>query len=139
MRLFLSSLMFVGSIASAQVSVEVNLPSVQFREPPPLVVVQPGIQVVPDIDDEVFYVNGTYWTRRGPHWYRARHHRGGWVYVEPRRLPRTIVRFPPGSYRRWHAAGPPPPPAPHVARPNAVEPPQRHMARPPPVQRQPPH
>jgi hypothetical protein len=31
---------------------------------PPLVVVQPGISVVGDLDDEVFYADGYYWSRQ---------------------------------------------------------------------------
>lgn len=110
--------------ASAQVQVQVNVPpppgvvvhpaapvvapvppppppTLVFPAPPTLVVVQPGIQVVEDHDEEVFFVNGHYWRRHGGHWYRAADHRGGWVYVEPRGVPGTIVRFAPGQYRRY--------------------------------------
>jgi hypothetical protein len=84
-------------LAQVEVRIQVGLPAVL----PPLVVVQPGIQVVQGLDEEVFYVNGYYWVRRGGYWYRTRDHRGTWVYVEPRRVPPGLVRIPPGQYRRW--------------------------------------
>lgn len=86
--------------ASAQL-IQVTLPTVTFQAPPPVVVVEPGIQVVEDQDDEVFYVDNVYWVRRGPHWYRANDHRGGWVVVDGPRVPPSLVRLPPGKYRRY--------------------------------------
>lgn len=88
----------------AQVHIGVQLPTVTFEAPPPLVVVQPGIQVVPDYDEEVFFVNNSYWVRRGPQWYRSADHRGGWVVVQAPRVPRVLVGLPPGHYRRYHRA-----------------------------------
>ena len=85
------------AIAQVQVRIQMNLPAVL----PPLVVVEPGVQVVQDFDEEVFFVNGYYWIRRDGHWYRARDHRATWVYVEPRRVPPGLVRIPPGHYRHW--------------------------------------
>ena len=68
---------------------------------PPLVVVEPGVQVVENYDEEVFYSNGWYWVQRDDHWYRARNPRSGFVFVELRRVPVAIVRLPPGHYRHW--------------------------------------
>jgi len=76
---------------------------VSFAAPPPLVVVEPGIQVVPDYDEEVFFVDGWYWHRAGAVWYRTRDHRGGWVVVEPRYVPARLVKIPPGHYKHWKA------------------------------------
>ena len=76
---------------------------VTFATPPPLVVVEPGIQVVPDYPEEVFFVDGWYWHRAGAVWYRTRDHRGGWVVVEPRYVPARLVRIPPGHYKHWKA------------------------------------
>lgn len=85
----------------AQVRVEVNVPvpTITFRAPPPLVVVQPGVQVVEDSDDEVFFVDGFYWCRRDGRWFRTRTHNGGWAFVEERRVPRPIYGLSPGQYR----------------------------------------
>jgi hypothetical protein len=71
---------------------------------PPLVVVQPGIQVVPELEEEVFFHRGWYWARRGPYWYRARSPGVSFVYVEPRLVPAPLVRLPPGHYRQFRAA-----------------------------------
>jgi hypothetical protein len=71
---------------------------------PPMVVVQPGVQVVEDLDEEVFFANGWYWARRDGRWYRARDHRARWMYVEPRFVPRGLRGIPPGHYRRFHHA-----------------------------------
>jgi hypothetical protein len=93
----------VAAPAFAQVRVEVQLPSIVFTAPPSLVVVQPGVQVVADYDEEVFFVNDYYWHHRGPHWYRTNRYNGGWVLVEPTLVPRAIYGLPPGQYRKWHA------------------------------------
>jgi len=83
-----------------QTSITIALPAVLPR----LVVVQPGVQVVEGLDDEVFFVDGWYWVRRENLWYRARDHRRTWVYVEPRFVPHGLQRIPPGQYRRFHKA-----------------------------------
>lgn len=99
------TIVLIASLAAApvlaQVQVTVQLPTVTFNAPPPLVVVEPGIQVVEDYDDEVYYVEDWYWVRRDGRWYRARDHRGGWVVVDGPRVPASIVRLPPGKYRRY--------------------------------------
>ncbi len=88
-------------LATAQVHAEfrVDLPVVL----PPMVVVSPGVQVVQDVNEEVFFHDGYYWCRRDGRWWRSRHHREGWVMVEPRRVPPGLARIPPGQYRKWHA------------------------------------
>jgi hypothetical protein len=100
--ILLAAVVAVGAFpAAAQVQINVQLPSVVFPAPPPMVVVQPGVQVVEDNDDEVFFVDDVYWVRRGPHWYRAKDHRGGWVVVDGPNVPPSLVRLPPGQYRRY--------------------------------------
>jgi hypothetical protein len=83
-----------------QVQITMGLPVVL----PPMVVVQPGVRVVSELDEEVYFVDGWYWVRRGPHWYRTHDHRGQWVWVAPARIPVALVRIPPGQYRRLHRA-----------------------------------
>lgn len=83
--------------ARAGASIQLNLPVVL----PQLVVVAPGVQVVPDVDEEVFFVDGFYYARHGDGWYRSKHHRRGWVLVPGHRVPARIVKFEPGRYRRW--------------------------------------
>jgi len=93
------SIMALPGLAQAQASVQfsVNLPVVL----PPLVVVEPGVRVVPGVEEEIFFVDGFYYVRHGNGWYRSRSHRGGWAWVEPRYVPARIVRLPPGQYRHW--------------------------------------
>ena len=83
-----------------QVQVRVNVPVVRFEVAPPVVEVQPGVQVVEDYDEEVFLVDGRYWMRgRDGRWYRANDYRGGWLAAESRLVPAPIVRLPPGRYK----------------------------------------
>jgi hypothetical protein len=96
--LMASSLVAQSARAQVQVQITMGLPVVL----PPMVVVQPGVQVVSELDEEVYFVDGWYWVRRGPHWYRTHDHRGLWVWVAPVRVPATLVRLPPGRYRRLH-------------------------------------
>ena len=84
--------------ARAQVAVRIQ---VALPAAPPLVVVQPGVQVVAEQDEEVFYANDWYWVQRDANWYRARTPRSAFVFVERRRVPLAIVRLPPGRYRHW--------------------------------------
>ncbi len=95
---FAFALSTVPLLAHAQVAVDVRI---GFPAPPPLVVVSPGVQVVPDYGEEVFFVNGWYWLRRDTAWYRTRDHRGGWVVVPQRTVPVALVRIPPGRYKHW--------------------------------------
>ncbi|WP_242392843.1 hypothetical protein [Anaeromyxobacter oryzisoli] len=88
----------VAAPARAQVAVDVRI---GFQAPPPLVVVSPGVQVVPDYDEEVFFADGWYWLRRDEVWYRTRDYRGGWVLVAPRAVPGSLVTLTPGQYKHW--------------------------------------
>jgi hypothetical protein len=89
------SLLALPVRAQVQVQITMGLPVVL----PPMVVVQPGVSVVTELDEEVYFVNGWYWVRRGPHWYRTHDHRGRWAWIEPRYVPASLVRIPPGQYR----------------------------------------
>ena len=48
---------------------------------PDLVYVSPGVYVVSDYDEPVFYDEGYYWLNRDGVWYRSRVHTGGWAHV----------------------------------------------------------
>jgi hypothetical protein len=86
-----------GTFADAQLRIQMGFPAVL----PPLVEIQPGVRVVQDFDDEIFFARGYYWVQRDGNWYRARDHRGTWNYVRSDRAPRQLVRYEPGRYRRW--------------------------------------
>jgi hypothetical protein len=99
-RLLLLSLL-LPTLGSAQVSASAQI---RFDLPvvlPQLVVVSPGIQVVPSVGYEVFRVDGFYWVRHGGRWYRSRSHQGGWVVMQASRVPPGLTRIPPGHYRYW--------------------------------------
>ncbi len=83
--------------AGASVELRLDLPVVL----PQLVVVSPGVQVVSDLDHEVFFLDGLYWVRHGGGWYRSKSHRSGWVLVPARGVPAKLVKIPPGKYRRF--------------------------------------
>jgi hypothetical protein len=97
--------MLVTAPALAQVrvgvDVQVPVPTIRFEVPPPLVVVSPGVRVVEDYDDEVFFSDGWYWCRREDHWFRTRDYHGGWVVVERRYVPVSLVKIPPGHYKHY--------------------------------------
>jgi hypothetical protein len=72
---------------------------------PPMVVIQPGVQVIPEIQHEVFFVGGVYYARHNGGWYRApRPHGAPWVGVAPNHVPASLVKIPPGHYKNWKAA-----------------------------------
>lgn len=83
--------------ASASVELRLDLPVVL----PQLVVVSPGVEVVSDLEHEVFLVDGFYWVRHDRGWYRSRNHRGGWILVPARGVPAKLVKIPPGKYKRF--------------------------------------
>ncbi len=87
---------------SGGVQVEAHVPTVQFEAEPALVVVAPGIMVVPDSEREVFFARGFYWYNMNGAWFRARSHRGGWVRVTYAGVPQGIIGMPRGKFRRYH-------------------------------------
>jgi hypothetical protein len=105
MRKLLLALVLAPALSSAQVSVQagasftLDLPVII----PPLVVIQPGIQVVPDVDFEVFRVDGFYWTQRDGVWFRSSNPRAGWER-HPHGYPPGLAKLKPGKYKRWKAA-----------------------------------
>jgi hypothetical protein len=123
---FALSLLPAAARAQAQVAVRIDI---GLPAAPPLVVVQPGVQVVADFDEEVFYTGHWYWLRRDDGWYRARTPQATFAFVDPRQVPRALVRLTPGRYKRWRQATAEPPPP---ARPPPPMPPPR-MPPPPPA------
>jgi hypothetical protein len=85
--------------ARAQLHVDIGI---AFPEPPPLVVVAPGVRVVPEFDEEVYFVGGWYWVSRDGGWYRTRDYHGGWRPVRRAWVPGSLVRIPPGQYRHYY-------------------------------------
>lgn len=76
---------------------------ISFSTPPPLEEVAPGVRVVPDYDQEVFYANGAYWVQRDGGWYRAADFHGSdWAPAAPAAVPEFIRAHRAGEYRHWH-------------------------------------
>ena len=79
---------------------------------PELVYVSPGVQVIADYDEPVFYSDNFYWRYDRGMWYRSRYHTGGWVIATP---PPAVARIDRPRYVHYRPAGwvahrPPPPP-----------------------------
>lgn len=97
--------LLVSSSAFAQVveaQVDVSMPTIHFDVAPPLVVARPGVMVVQDRDEEIFFTGSWYWYRRGPVWYRTRSYRGGWVIAPRHAVPANLMRMPRGRYCHFH-------------------------------------
>ncbi len=96
---FAAMLMVAAAPARAQVGIRIEL---GLPVAPPLVVVQPGIQVVEGFREEVFFHRGWYWCRRPDGWYRSRSPQARFEWIEGRRVPGALVSMPAGRYRNWH-------------------------------------
>jgi hypothetical protein len=71
---------------------------------PDLVAVSPGVQVVVDYDEPVFYTDGFYWRYYGNSWYRSNHYATGWYYYE--RPPIAVLQIErPYAYARYRPQG----------------------------------
>src|SRR5262249_38835090 len=70
---------------------------------PDLVTVSPGVQVIADYDEPIFYSDGFYWRFYSGVWYRSTYYTGGWAYARP---PAAIVRIDrPYAYAHYRPAG----------------------------------
>jgi hypothetical protein len=117
LRLLALALVAAGGLLPGQAAAQLDVQATIRLTLPPLprlVVIQPGLQVVEDQDDEVFLHQGTYSARRGDRWYRARDRHGDFLVVETRMVPEPLRKLPPGHYRRYRA--PPPAPPPHESK-----------------------
>lgn len=69
---------------------------------PELVEIQPGVQVIVDYDEPVFYSDNYYWRNDGGVWYRSSYHNRGWITAQP---PAYVARIDsPGRYRHYRPA-----------------------------------
>ncbi len=88
----------VAAAAQGYAEIHLELPEVLQ----PAVAIQPGVQVIPQINHEVFLVGGTYYARHNGGWYRAPDpHAGAWIFVPADAVPASIVKLPPGKYKNW--------------------------------------
>jgi hypothetical protein len=88
---------------------------------PDLVTVSPGVQVVADYDEPVFYTDGFYWRFYNGGWYRSNDYATGWFFVD--RPPVTVLRIDrPYAYAHYRPRG-------YVARRNVRYRPPETIAR----------
>lgn len=75
-----------------------------YATTPDLVTVQPGVQVVADYDEPVFYTDNFYWRYYNGYWYRSSNYSSGWFYVAA--PPVVIARIDrPYAYAHYRPAG----------------------------------
>jgi len=75
-----------------------------YASTPDLVTVSPGVQVVADYDEPVFYSDGFYWRFYNDGWYRSNNYATGWYYYE--RPPVAVLRIDrPYAYAHYRPSG----------------------------------
>ena len=75
-----------------------------YAATPDLVTVQPGVQVVADYDEPVFFVDGFYWRFYDGYWYRSNNYYAGWYFYE--RPPVAVLRIDrPHAYDHYRPPG----------------------------------
>ena len=107
MRLFLCGALLAalasGCYATGSTSVGYSGTVTATTVAPDLVYVSPGVQVIADYDEPVFYTDGYYWREMNGTWYRSSYHTHGWAYAAP---PRTVISIENRhSYRRYRPSG----------------------------------
>jgi hypothetical protein len=75
-----------------------------YATTPDLVAVAPGVHVVADYSEPVFYTDGFYWRYYDGFWYRSNNYATGWYYVN--RPPVAVLRIDrPYAYRHYRPQG----------------------------------
>jgi hypothetical protein len=95
----LHSILFAVAVSACTGSAQIH--SEADYTAPQMVEVEPGVQVVADYDQPVFYNENAYWRYDGGVWYRSQYHDRGWARVEaPPVAVRHIQR--PEAYVHYH-------------------------------------
>jgi hypothetical protein len=87
---------------------EVQYTATATSDGPDLVEAGPGVQVVADYDQPVFYSSGAYWRYSNNAWYRSDNYAGGWVDARPPEAvlrihtPEAFVHYRPAGYVAHH-------------------------------------
>jgi len=102
-RILMSLLIATGCTGSGTVAYRGSASATIVAEQPDLVYVSPGVQVIADYDEPVFYTDNYYWRYNSGVWYRSHTYTGGWAYASP---PRALVRIDrPYAYVRYRPQG----------------------------------
>jgi hypothetical protein len=88
MRYF-KALLFSAVLAGCTGSSAVRYSASAQVSTPELVEIEPGVMVVADYDEPVFYTEGVYWRYYGGVWYRSPYYNRSWVRVS---VPPVAVR-----------------------------------------------
>jgi hypothetical protein len=114
-RTILSAVLFAATVAAGGcfTSAEVGYSSgpgyasgggEAYVSTPDLVEVSPGVQVVADYDEPVFYTDGFYWRFYNNGWYRSNNYSTGWYFYE--RPPVAVLRIErPYAYAHYRPQG----------------------------------
>jgi hypothetical protein len=81
---FWLSLLAIPAGAQVNIQVGIQLPPPIVFSAPPEVVVMPGtyVYVAPDVDQDIYFVDGFWWRPWEGHWYRSQYYDHGWGYYE---------------------------------------------------------
>ena len=100
----LLALILVATLLAGCVVHERRRPRTVVVSTPDLVHVAPGVHVIADYDEPIFYADGFYWWYWDGAWYRSTMYTSGWVYVAS--PPAVIVRIgEPYRYRHYRPHG----------------------------------
>jgi hypothetical protein len=75
-------------------------PPVVIQSPPPMAVI-PGtyVYIAPNVGVDILFYHGHWYRPHEGRWFSAPSYKGPWVHVAPARVPRAILKLPPG-YRK---------------------------------------
>src|ERR1700709_928060 len=99
-----NALMAIVIAATAGLTADARADVTLSVSTPDLVYAAPGVQVVADYDDPVFYSDGFYWRYDDGGWYRSNNYAGGFAYWNA--PPQAIITInDPGHYRHYRPSG----------------------------------
>lgn len=103
-----------GFPAAVHAGIEIKLPLPPLPPLPPLLFPKlpdprdlipiPNLKAffVPDIDVDIVFEDGYWWTPRNGEWHRSRDYRGPYVLVPRAKVPPPLVRLPPRFREEYH-------------------------------------
>jgi hypothetical protein len=110
-RLSIAGVLAGLCLAGSACTVQGQVRSSAYVSTPELVLVEPGVYVVADYSQPVFYTDGYYWLYRDGYWLRSYTYSGSWVRVRGvpyhvRRIhqPRRYVHYRPRASARVYYA-----------------------------------
>jgi len=95
----------LGTLAGCSGSATYRVSGTYATTAPDMVYVSPGVRVIADYDEPVFFADGSYWYNHDGYWYRSAYYNRGWTYVSspPRVIasissPHAYVHYRPHNY-----------------------------------------